>query len=263
VLTIAGLHARAHREAVSRELAAVGVVEWCNGADALIERIRSPSVDAAIVELTDESGRSIAPTIAAIAAARARLPIIVHDQVTRVTVPQVLAIWTAGLPIELAVRHHQPLVPLLHRMMADTFRPGVAPILLRRFVPRAPPALRVFATLAASAAPLRLSVRDIAAWAGVSSRTIDRRLARATWPPARVVLQSFSALDAVWLMTEYNWTAQRVLRVRRFSHASSVSRLLFHYCGVLPSALRESGGFSASLSYVMDVVLPVSDSGLP
>jgi hypothetical protein len=119
-----------------------------------------------------------------------------------------------------------------------------------------PTALRVFVALAILAAPARRGVEEVARWSGVSLRTIERRLRHARWPAARVVLQSFTALDVVWLMTEYRWSARRVQQVRAFSHPSGVTRLLATYAGTRPATLFEDGGFAAALEHVRGVLAP-------
>jgi hypothetical protein len=165
-----------------------------------------------------------------------------------------LAVFTAGLRMEFAVRPYERLERLLRRMLRPTFRPGVTPVLLQRFVPGAPPRLRVFVALAALASPYRRGVGEVAAWSGVTSRTIERWLASARWPAAHVVLQSFSALDTVWLMTEYGWPARLVQQERAFSHASGVTRLLSRYAATRPRTLHDDGGFVAALEHVARVL---------
>ncbi|MDB4917218.1 MAG: Helix-turn-helix, AraC protein [Gemmatimonadetes bacterium] len=250
VLRIGALRVRGGSNDLAPVLAPLGTLEWHAHADALAARVASHALDAVIVPLADESGRSLGSTIATIAGLAPQVSIIVRDQLNGTTVSQLMAVFTTGLRMEFAVRPYQALDALLVRMQSDTYRPGVAPVLLQRFVPVASASLKVFVALAAITAPERRSVEEISAWCGVSTRTIERRLLRAQWPPAHVILQSCSALDAVWLMSEYSWSARRVKNVRSFSHASSVTRLLKVYCGMLPSTLRESGGFPAALEHV-------------
>lgn len=260
MLTIGGLLAHGQRDEIARELAALGTIAWFEQADALVAQAMMGDLDAVIVELLDDAGHSIAPVLVALAATRSTLPIIIRDQVNSGTLGPLLAVCAAGLQMEFAVRPYEPLVPLLSRMRGETYRPGVAPVLLQHFMPHTPPSLRVFVALAAITTPARRSVRELAGWSGVSARTIERRLLGAHWPPARVILQSFNALDAVWLMSEYGWPAQLVVKARAFPHASGVTRLLRHYCGMLPSTLRESGGFAMALQHVKRTILSKTPS---
>jgi hypothetical protein len=158
--------------------------------------------------------------------------------------------------MECVVRPFARLEPVLRHVVSPAFRPGVAPLLLHHFMPHVPAYLRVFIALAILVAPMRRGVEEVALWSGVSSRTIERWLHRAGWPAAHVVLQSFIALDAVWMMTEYGWTAERVRQVRALPHASSVTRLLAKYAGSRPAWLCEDGGFGAALTYVTEALLP-------
>jgi hypothetical protein len=121
-------------------------------------------------------------------------------------------------------------------------------------MPHVPSALAVFVMLAILEAPARRSVAELAAWSRSSVRTIERHLRREQWPAARVVAHSFSALDAVWLMTEYGWSARRVQEVRGFSHASGVTRLLSTYAGTKPASLIADGGFPVALEHVSRIL---------
>lgn len=256
VKTVAVLAPRGGREDIARQLGTSGTVEWHERSDALVERVSSKGLDAVIVELEDESGRSIAGTVAELAARRPALPVIVYDRIDGATLRSLLAVLGIGLRMECVVRPHERLDVVLQRVVSPDYRPGVAPLLLLRFVPQAPKALRLFVALAALAAAERRGVDEVSGWSGVTPRTIGRRLMRARWPAAHVVLQSFIALDAVWLMSEYGWSARRVQVVRRFPHASSVTRLLARYAGVRPATLREDGGFPAALEHVLCVLSP-------
>ena len=141
------------------------------------------------------------------------------------------------------------------------YRPGVAPLLLHHFMPHVPPGLAVFLVLAILEAPARRSVAELAAWSQSSVRTIERHLSRERWPAAHVVAHAFSALDAVWLMTEYGWSARRVQEVRRFSHPSGVTRLLSTYAGTKPATLIADGGLPAALDHVSRLFsLPSAES---
>jgi hypothetical protein len=135
-------------------------------------------------------------------------------------------------------------------VLSPFYRPGVGSLLLQHFVPRAPTPVALFLAFAALSAPERRSVGELSSWTGLSSRTIDRRLRRHGWASAHVVLHAFSALDTIWLMTEYGWSARLVQRVRGFPHPSSVTRLLAAYAGTLPSTLIADGGFPAALEHV-------------
>lgn len=256
--TIVALGTAGSRAELTRELGSIARVEWHDRAAAVIERARG-GVDAVICGLEDESGRSVIATLVSLAALDPAIPIVVNARVNRTTIHKWLSVVTTGLRLEPVVRPYQPLGPVLRRVVAPDFRPGAAAVLLQQFVPGAPASLQVFVALAALGASVRHSVERVALWSGVTPRTIERRLRRAGWPSAHTVLQSFAALDAVWLMTEYGWSARRVQQVRQFPHESSVTRLLARYAGLRPATLREAGGFPTALEHVMRVL--VADTG--
>jgi hypothetical protein len=248
--TIAVLLGGGSREDVSHRLEPLGALEWYDQSTALVERIAVGPLDAVVTTLEDERGRSIAKVVAEIAARRPTLPIVLHTRIDHHTVERVTAVFTLGLRMECAIRPHARVDSVVLRMLDADYRPGVAPLLLHHFMHRVPPSLRVFIAIAILEAAARRTVDELARWSRVSSRTIERRLRAAGWPAAHVVTQSFAALDAVWLMTEYGWSARRVRDARAFSHASGVTRLLTAYAGTRPATLIEDGGFAAALEHV-------------
>jgi hypothetical protein len=244
------------REDVVRELEPSAALEWYQRPDALVDHVPIRPMDAVILGLQDETGSSIVATVVEIAARRPSLPVVIYDRIDGATLRSVLAIFGVGLRMECAPRPHEGLATVLRRVTSPNYRPSVVPLLLYHFVGPAPKPLQLFLALAALSVPERRGVDEISRWCGVSLRTIERRLASARWPTARVVLHSFIALDAVWLMSEYGWSARRVHTVRGFAHASSVTRLLARYVGLRPSSLREDGGFPAALEYVTRALSP-------
>jgi hypothetical protein len=244
------------REEISRQLSSVGAIAWFTDAAQLVERAAEGALDAAVVGLTDEAGRSIAPTLVELAAHRPGLPVVVHAAVSSSTLDALCAAFALGLRLECAARPFALLHAVLQYVLAPSYRPGVAPLLLHRLMPLVPPRLGVFVALAILEAPARRRAAELATWTRQSARTIERRLAAAEWPTMRVVLQSFAALDAAWLMTQYGWSARRVQQVRGFVHPSGVTRLLAAYAGTKPSTLMDDGGFPAALDHVMRVLLP-------
>lgn len=254
MLTIGVLAPGGIRADVTEQLASLGNLEWLDGTDALVERAGGGALDAVVTELTDNRGRSISATLVDLVAARPSLPILLHTRIDRSAIDHLMAVFTLGTRMECAVRPFARQAPMLREMLSPMYRPGVAPLLLHHFMPLVPASLHSFVAVAILVAPQPRGVEEVARWSGVSPRTIERRLRRAGWPAARVVLQSFTALDAVWLMTEYGWSARRVQQVRRFSHPSGVTRLLGAYVGSRPSTLAEDGGLSAALEHVAEVL---------
>ena len=239
-----------NRDDVPRQLAALGVVEWHDLLGTLVARALSGDLDAIVTGVRDETGASIGAALVEIAARRPELPIVIHVRPDRVSISQLGAVFAPGLHVECVVRPFGHLAPTLEAMLAPSYRPGVAPVLLHHFLPDVPATLDVFVALAIVEGARRRSADELARWSGHSLRTVERRLQRARWPLAHVVCRSFSALDAVWLMTEYGWSARRVQEVRAFPHASSVTRLLETYAGTRPSTVADDGGFAAALDRV-------------
>ena len=256
-----GVLAGGGHDDVARQLANVASVEPIESADALRRRAAEGTFDAVVTGLRDERGRSMAATVVTLAATRPALPVVLHTRITLAALAELQAVLAPGLRLECAVRPFIRLAPLLRRMLSPAYRPGVAPLLLPSFLPRVPDSLAVFVALAILTAPERRRAEELAAWSGVTPRTIERRLRRARLPPAHVIVQSFVALDAVWLMTEYGWSARLVQLARAFPHASSVTRLLGRYAATRPSTVVEDGGFAAALERVDAVLFSAHDAG--
>jgi len=253
-MRIAILAGAGSRHELSGQLAPLGELTWCEQGRSLVAEAQSGGLDAVVMGLSDERGRSVAPLVVDIADHRPSLPMIIHTRIDRAAMAGLLAVLTLGLRMECAVRPFARLDHVVRFMLAKDYRPGVAPLLLHHFMPHVPPALVAFVMLAILEAPARRSVAELAAWSQSSVRTIERHLGRERWPKAHVIVHSFSALDAIWMMTQYGWSARRVQQVRGFSHASGVTRLLSTYAGTKPVTLMADGGFPAALEHVSRVI---------
>lgn len=247
------------RDDIWKQLSPLGTIDWFAHPEVLLGRATEGLLDAVVTDLVDGDGRSVAPTIVDLAAQRPRLPVLLYTRIDRGAIDELLAVFAPGLCMECAVRPFVRLAPMLRDMLSPAYRPGVAPLLFHHLMPLVPAALTVFVVLAILSAPARRGVEEVATWTGSSIRTIDRRLRDARWPTAHVVLRSFAALDAVWLMTEYGWPARRVHEARGFPHPSAVTRLLARYAGTTPATLLEDGGFTAALAHVTRVLAAHTD----
>jgi hypothetical protein len=243
------------RDEVSKQLSPVGTIDWFERPEALVGRATEGVLDAIVTDLQDRDGRSIAPTIVGLAAYRPTLPVLLYARIDRAAIDALLAVFALGLRMECAVRPFVRLAPVLRYMLSPAYRPGVAPLLFHHLMPHVPAALTTFVVLAMLSAPARRGVEELATWTGSSIRTLERHLHDARWPTARVVMKSFTALDAVWLMTEYRWSARRVHVARAFPHPSAVTRLLATYAATTPATLIEDGGFDAALAHVTRVLV--------
>jgi hypothetical protein len=257
---IAVLVGRSGRSRVAGQLGSVGSVQFAAEPDAVLARASAGEIQAIVAELRDAGGRSIAPFVVALTARAPDVPLVIYDRADRARMEALRAVLAPGVGMEFVVRPFEPLAGMVRQSIEARLPPSVAPVLLQHVVPRAPPSLRVFLSLAALKAPTGRGIDELAHWSGVSPRTIERRLLRAGWATAQVILQSFRALDVVWLMTEYRWSAHRVQRVRDYPHASAITRLTQRYTRVNPAALREGGDFGAALETVIDGLMGGRDA---
>jgi hypothetical protein len=237
----------ASQESVARQLSRIAEVRFVESAAALADAGASGAVAVVITELGDESGRSIAPMIVELTARAPTVPIIIYDALNRPTIDRLTEILAPGLAIDFVLREAEPLGSTVRQALSAPLPPTASPILFQHFVRLAPLPLRVFVAVAALKAPTGRGLDHLAQWSGITRRTAARRLAAAGWQPPSVVLQTFRALDAVWLMTVCDWSARRVQELRRFSNPSAVGRLMRRYLGLAPLELRDMGGFEAAL----------------
>jgi hypothetical protein len=245
----------ATQDAVARQLARVADVRFVNTAAALVQVGVEDGVGAVITELSDEAGRSVAPMVVELTARVPTLPILLYDVLNRPAIDRLQEILVPGLHTEFVLRDVEPLGTTVRRALAGALPPTVAPILIERFLPLAPTSLHVFIAVAALKAPSGRGLEHLAQWSGVARRTLARRLAAASWQPPSVVLQTFRALDAVWLMTVSGRSARRVRELRDLGGPSSVGRLLRRYLGLAPLELRDAGGFAAALDIAQHAII--------
>lgn len=247
------------RDEIVRQLSRHGEVRDCSSVASAIDDHARGRIQLLITTIRDEHGESISRTMIAVAARVPTMPVIIYDRITRSSAPTLRAALVPGLHIDCAVRPVEPLSPLIRQMLGPTLPAVVAPILVQRLLRIAPPALWPFLLIAALKAPSRRGFDELARWTGVTPRTIERRLQRARWAPAHVLLQACRALDVLWLMTEYGWTVRRVQRARGIEFASAVTRLTQRYGGVTPREVREGIDFRRVLeSVVQRITAPAS-----
>jgi hypothetical protein len=232
----------AGRDAVAQQLAKVAEVVFADCGAALLQGGRFAAV---ISQLDDVSGQSIAPIVVKLAVQTPNVPVILYDSLNRTSIGKLVGSFAAGLPIDFVVRDAEPIGPALRRMLSAEVPPTIAPLLLQRFLPLASPSLALFVALAALKAPSGRGIEHLARWSGASPRTILRRMAKTGWQRPSVLLQSFRALDAAWLIAVHHWSARKVATIRGLGSSGNVGRLLRRYLAIDPLALREPGSFRA------------------
>jgi hypothetical protein len=244
------------RSEIGNQLAYAAVLRYLDSMDAVGEAMAGGPIDVVVTD-ADCLRAGIAGWRRRIARDGPRqVPVVVYDRVERLTTDALPALMVPGLRIEFVVRPAEPLLPALRRVMAPEQPSSAVPAILRRLLPLAPPLLRVFLAIAILKATSGRGVDQLARWSRVSPRTVERRLARSGWASARVVLQTVRALDAMWLMSEHRWPARRISRLRRFAHASAITRLMQRYLGGLtPACAREGADFQSALDYACNALV--------
>jgi hypothetical protein len=240
------------RSVIGEQLAYVAVLRYFDSIDGLGEAMAGGPIDVVVTDAdTLRAGMH-----AWRAGGLSRLPVVVYDRADRLTVDALPVLLVPGVRVGFVVRPAEPLLPAVRRVMAGGWPTSAVPLILRRLMPMAPPPLRVFLAISVLKATSGRGVEQLARWSRISPRTAERRLKRAGWATARVVLQTVRALDAVWLMSEHGWPARRIQRLRQFAHSSSITRLMQRYLGGLtPARVREGAGFESTLDYACAAVV--------
>lgn len=234
----------------------IATVCFVDDPGALLEHAMLGEPDAIVLDLRPPATGALASLIVDLVAETPRLPVIVYDRPDRATIEVLQSVLTPGLRMEFVVRPFEPLPSILRQMLLAPFPPTAGPVLVQHIIPLAPPSVRVFLTLAALKAPTTRGLEQIARWSGAIPRTVERRLQRAGWSGPQIVIQTFRALDAAWLMAEHGWSARRLRLARGLTHASVVTRLLQRYCGgITPATLRELGGFDTALAAALQTLI--------
>jgi AraC-like DNA-binding protein len=241
------------RSVIGQQLAYAALVRYLDAADAFGGKA-SRGADVVVTDaesLRDGIGRWRSNGVAS---RQFPVPVVVYDRADRLATDALPALMVSGLRIEFAVRPDEPLLPAIRQAMAGSQPTGAVPVILRRLLPLAPVPLRAFVAIAVLKATSGRGVDQLARWSQLSPRTLERRLVRAGWATAHVVLQTVRALDAVWLMAEHRWPARRIQRFRQFAHASSITRLMQRHLGLTPAVIREGAGFETALEHACDVL---------
>ena len=234
---------------IVRQLASVGHLVFTDTVNELVQRASDGEFAAIIVPLATPDGRGIAPLILSLTTHAAAIPVIIYDRLNDATVATLREALVPG--IEFVIHPFEPLGPVVRQAVDSSFPPTVGPSLLQHVLPLAPPPLHRFLTVAALKSSSRRGVAQLARWSGTPPRTLERRFSAAGWQTATTVLQSFRALDVLWLMAEYGWSTRQVQTARGFSNPSAITRLIHRHVGMTPTAIKDNGGFATALHAVL------------
>jgi hypothetical protein len=244
------------RSVIGEQLAYAAVLRYLDSMDAIGEAMAGGPIDVVVTDADALRAGIVGWRRRGAESRCGRVPVVVYDRADRLAIDALPALMVPGLRIEFAVRPAEPLLPALRRAMTAEEPSSAVPAILRRLLPFAPSPLRVFLAIAVLKATSGRGVDQLARWSRLSPRTVERRLVRSGWAPARVVLQTVRALDAVWLMSEQGWPARRIQRLRQFAHSSSITRLMQRYLGGLtPARVREGAEFESALDYACNALV--------
>ena len=243
---------QAVRDDIARQLAPTGSARFVPNAAALIAAAAAHEFDVVMLELENEPGQSTLAIIEALASQAKAVPVIVYDQLSPWRIDVLREILLRVPLVELIPRPCRSLAPGVRSVLNRSDRLPVFASLLPRLLKVAPVDLELFLIVATVKTPRYPRVGQLALWSGSTLRTVERRLARAGWAPARTIVQAIRALDVVWLMSEYGMSTRQIQAARRFAHPTNIRRLTERYAGVTPAAIRIRNSYGHVLDTVVD-----------
>src|SRR4029077_3463549 len=204
-------------------------------------------VDVVVAELWDGSGAGVFPAVGTIRREAPNLPIVLHFAPTPAALREVPDIIAAGRGLSVVLRPHEHLGLALRALLNQPRVASAAETLARHIVPVVPVPFRPFFLVSALKASPRLPVATVAAWSGITRRSLERALLHAKLPGAGAVLGFCTALHAAWWLDVQGWSAKQVVIEMGFPDPSAVTRVLYHYFRCTVKSLRDEGGFQALL----------------
>jgi len=204
-------------------------------------------VDVVVAELWDGSGAGVFPAVGTIRREAPNLPIVLHFAPTPAALREVPDIIAAGRGLSVVLRPHEHLGLALRALLSQPRVASAAETLARHIVPVVPVPFRPFFLVSALKASPRLPVATVAAWSGITRRSLERALLHAKLPGAGAVLGFCTALHAAWWLDVQGWSAKQVVIEMGFPDPSAVTRVLYHYFRCTVKSLRDEGGFQALL----------------
>jgi len=237
----------AARRLTTEQVGTLATVRFCETAEALLELVGRGGVDAVVADLHDAAGASILPAFGILHGQAPHLPLVLYCLPTPEALRE-LPIRGAGVRgLTLVFRNFEHLGLALAQVLRPLRAPSAAETIAHHCVPVVPMPFRPFLLVCALKASPRLRVGMAVRWSGASRRTLERSLRGARLPGAAAMLGSCTALHAAWWLDVQGWSTKQVLAEMRFSHGSSITRVLQRHFHCSVKTLRAEGGFSELL----------------
>ena len=253
VVVAALIGAQVDRTRFAASLRREVTVRFCADSAELASLVAAGTVDAIVADLETARHTSIWPTVQAIIDPHPTIPILLWLSLTGKDMRDLVAIAGEIKPDAVIIRELDDVTSIIVNAIRQA-REGSATRTIVRTIERiAPESVRAMLVFAARHAEQPLSVHAMAARAGISQRTLFKRLRDAGLPPARQLIHWLRLLHVAARLDVPKATVEQVVDSMRFASSSTLRHLMKRMTGLTPRQLRDAGG----LQYLLGVVEPL------
>jgi AraC family transcriptional activator FtrA len=234
-------------------------VQFCADSAELRTLVATGTVDAVVADLETTRHSSVWPTVQAILDPHPMTPVLLWLSLTGKDMRDLVAIASDIKPHAVIIRELDDVSSIILNAIRSA-RDGSATQRIVQMIERvAPSSVRSMLVFAARHADQPLSVHTMAARAGISQRTLFKRLRDAGLPPARQLIHWLRLLHVAARLDVPKATVEQVVDAMRFASSSTLRHLMKRMTGLTPRQLREAGG----LQYLLGVVEPMLSGASP
>lgn len=159
-----------------------------------------------------------------------------------------LSLLSGSLPVtRLSITGRDDIVQDAIRAASGDLARDARPRIIERLVAVAPPKAMLILTAVAAIGARRTTVPQLAAACGLSSRTLEWRLATARLVSGARVLGMMLSLHAAWYLDVLDLTVKQTAANCGFASRTALANFLKRHTHLAPSALGESSGFERLL----------------
>lgn len=228
------------RDAMDSEV----TIEYCETEGALRRTLAAGSVAAVLWDYRPHDGQDLPYMIALLHRVTPGIPLLLHVDLSREAVRQIVAIAAADPSPHILLRGADDVrAALIRAVHTHDAMPTAQRELSRILLPQAPASAADLVAAAIAAGHRRLSVGRFAALCGLASRTVEWRLQAACMPPPRTLLGWMLALHGLWRVDVLGRPMPQVAGASGFTSTRTWATYIQRQTGERPAALLARGGF--------------------
>jgi hypothetical protein len=218
----------------------------CRSLREVFDLSRGSDVGAAVVDLDFIRGGSPEALLAELPN---RIPLVLRTSIDSWSSNAVVRLSSRlSGPVRLSLRNVDELHSDLREAMKRPSMRGSELHIIAAVAPRLVGGNSTIVVGAAVAGKRRTQVQWFAHLIRVPKRTIEWRLQKAGWPPARELLAWMTSLHTLWRIDVLGWSLKQSASAADFHSSGQLSSYVKSHVGVGLKALRDAGGFLSLLS---------------